>query len=155
DNRFDIADQGAHALGRGMAHRIAHAYSPRARFDCCCIERANSVRARASRIFGHIHYGQAAGGGKLNSVFSRREHHFERPPFGVLANWARSDKSAGFDSNAGPLRYIDYRLNIGADGPGGAIGPYVELAIYDLLSKPGYIGHGARACPRQPYIGGL
>ncbi len=59
DDALDEADDGARAVGRGVADRVADADGARARADGRRVERADGVGVGARRVLGDEHDGQA------------------------------------------------------------------------------------------------
>jgi len=100
-------------LGVAWPTRIGHAQPLRARPNRGGKEAAQRLGIRARGVLGDVHHLDAFLDREGERILGAFLEEVERPPFGVLADRARSDERAAFDGHAGPLLDLRDRPDVG------------------------------------------
>ena len=85
------------------------------------IQRAQRVRVRARRVFGHVHDRQPLADREGDRLLGELQQLIERPALGVLAQRARPDEGAALDRHPGALRDLRDRPDVGDHRPRRAV----------------------------------
>ena len=100
DLRPDEADQLAHALRRGVPHRVGEADAARAAADRGAVERPQRLGRGAGGVLGHVHHGQPLRHGEAHRLLRGAQHPLERPALGELPDRRGADEGGRLDRDA-------------------------------------------------------
>ena len=113
DDRLDELDDRRRAVRRRVPDRVGDADALRAGPDRGRVQRAQRVGIGAGRVFRDVHDGQALADRERDRLLGQLQQLIERPPFGVLPQRARPDEGAALDRDAGALRDLRDRPDVG------------------------------------------
>src|SRR2546422_1240896 len=151
---FHEFDERSNTVWSCMPNRIRETDSPRAARDGRTIQRLDRLGPGAGCVLRDVHDRQAVLHRVGDGLFGRGNDAVQRPILRVLPDRGGADERGGFDLDPDLVGNADDRLDIGDDGPGGAIGGDGELVVADLFGQRPHLIDDARTGARQADIGG-
>src|ERR1700674_2408607 len=108
----DVADDGAGAVRRRVAHGIADRDARRALLDGGTKESTKRLGLRPGRVLGDVEHRQLVLSREADGLARVVDHLVDRPAFGVLPDRAGTDEGRDLDRDADPLRDLDHRPDV-------------------------------------------
>ncbi len=153
DHIFDeVANQIVRAAGRRVPHSVAKHRRPRTTANRRRIQRLHRFRIGANGVFRDVHHRQAFGNGVAHGFFGDLLQVIDGPIFDQSANWARTEKSGGFEFQPDLLRNFDDGSNVFFMRARGAVRPNLHARADNFASQGFGVGVSARAGAGQADI---
>ena len=151
---FDELDECPNAIWRRVPNCIGETDSSCAALNRRTVQRLDCFRPGPRRVFRDVHDRQTMPHGVGDRFLGRGNDAVHRPILCILPDRGGADERGRFDLDPDLVCNPYDRLDIGDDGPRGAIRGDRELVVADLLGEGSHLLDDTGTRPRQADIGG-